>query len=93
MGDEIGSGLLSMAVCFDFRSINVVKLSNRNPYFYWFQCHHPLQYYSPIVTHGNIFGLKTCVTMGEYFNNPAYNNPKKLYNSYNINFSEYTGYS
>ena len=31
--------------------------------------------------------------MGEYFNNPAYNNPKKLYNSYNINFSEYTGYS
>ena len=31
MGDDIGSGLLSMAVCFDFRSTNVVQLSNRNP--------------------------------------------------------------
>ena len=27
MGDVIGSGLLSMAVCFDFRSTNVVQLS------------------------------------------------------------------
>ena len=42
MGDDIGSGLSSMAVCFDFRSTNVVQLSNRNPYFYWFRCHHPL---------------------------------------------------
>ena len=42
MGDDIGSGLLSMSVCFDFRSTNVVQLSNRNPYFYQFQCHHPL---------------------------------------------------
>ena len=32
MGDDIGSDLLSMAVCFDFRSANVVQLSNRNPY-------------------------------------------------------------
>ena len=42
MDDDIGSGLLSMAVCFDFRSTNVVQLSKRNPYFYWFRCHHPL---------------------------------------------------
>ena len=42
MGDDIGSGLLSMAVCFDFCSTNVVQLSNRNPYFYQFLCHHPL---------------------------------------------------
>ena len=43
MGDDIGSGLLSMAVCFDdFRSTNVVQLSNRNLYFCWFRCHHPL---------------------------------------------------
>ena len=34
MGDDIGSGLLSMAVCFDFRSINIVKLSSRNLYLY-----------------------------------------------------------
>ena len=32
MGDDIGSGLLSMSVCFDFCSTNVVQLSNRNPY-------------------------------------------------------------
>ena len=42
MGDDIGSGLLSMAVCFDFRSTNVVQFSNRNLYFYRLQCHHPL---------------------------------------------------
>ena len=42
MGDDIGLGLSSMAVCFDFRSTNVVQLSNRNPYFYQFWCHHPL---------------------------------------------------
>ena len=42
MGDDIGSGLSSMAVCFDFSSTNVVQLSNRDPYFYRFQCHHPL---------------------------------------------------
>ena len=41
MGDDIGSGLSSMAVCFDFCSTNVVQLSNRNPYFYRFRCHHP----------------------------------------------------
>ena len=29
MGDDIGLGLLSMAVCFDFRSTNLVQLSNR----------------------------------------------------------------
>ena len=29
MGDDIDSGLSSMAVCFDFRSTNVVQLSNR----------------------------------------------------------------
>ena len=34
MGDDIGLGLSSMAVCFDFRSTNVVQLSNRNPYFF-----------------------------------------------------------
>ena len=42
MGDDIGSGLSSMVVCFDFRSSNVVQLSNRNPYFYRFWFHHPL---------------------------------------------------
>ena len=42
MGDDINSGLLSMAICFDFRSTNVVQLSNRNLYFYRFQCNHPL---------------------------------------------------
>ena len=26
MGDDIGLGLLSMAVCFDFRSTNIVQL-------------------------------------------------------------------
>ena len=36
MGDDIGSGLSSMSVCFDFRSTKVVQLSNRNPYFYQF---------------------------------------------------------
>ena len=42
MGDGIGSGLSSKSVCFDFCSIKVVQLSNRNPYFYRFRCHHPL---------------------------------------------------
>ena len=42
MSDDIGLGLSSMAVCFDFCSTNVVQLSNRNPYFYRFRCHHPL---------------------------------------------------
>ena len=42
MGDDISSGLSSMAICFDFRSTNVVQLSNRNPHFYRFRCHHPL---------------------------------------------------
>ena len=31
-----------MVICFDFGSSNVVLLSNRNWYFYWFRCHHPL---------------------------------------------------
>ena len=31
MGDDIGLGLLSMAICFDFRSTNVVQLSNEDP--------------------------------------------------------------
>ena len=34
MGDDIVLGLSSMAICFDFRSTNVVQLSNWNPYFY-----------------------------------------------------------
>ena len=42
MDNDIGSDLLSMAVCFDFCSTNVVQLSYRNPYFYQFRCHHPL---------------------------------------------------
>ena len=42
MSDDIGSGLSSMAVCFDFHSTNIVQLSNWNPYFYRFRCHHPL---------------------------------------------------
>ena len=42
MGDDIGSGLSSMFVYFDFCSTNVVKLSNRKPCFYRFQYHHPL---------------------------------------------------
>ena len=36
MDDDIGLDLLSMAVCFDFRSTNIVQLSNQNPYFYRF---------------------------------------------------------
>ena len=42
MGDDIGLGLSSMVICFDFRSTNVVQLSNRNPHFYWFRSYHPL---------------------------------------------------
>ena len=42
MGADIGLGLSSMAVCFDFRSTYVVQLSNRTPYFYQFRCHNPL---------------------------------------------------
>ena len=42
MGDDISSGLSSMAVCFDFCSTNVVQLSNQNLYFYRFRRHHPL---------------------------------------------------
>ena len=42
MGDDIGLGLSSMSVCFDFPSTNVVQLSNRKPYFYQFRYHHPL---------------------------------------------------
>ena len=44
MGDDIGSGLSSMAVGFDFCSTNVVQLSdwNWNSYIYRFQCHHPI---------------------------------------------------
>ena len=34
MGDDISSGLSSMAVCFDFCSTNEVQLSNQNPEFY-----------------------------------------------------------
>ena len=30
MGDDMGSGLLSMAICFNFCSTNVLQLSNRN---------------------------------------------------------------
>ena len=41
MGDDIGSGLSSMAICFGFRSTNVVQLSIRNPLFNRFQCHYP----------------------------------------------------
>ena len=37
IGDDIGLGLSSMAVCFDFCSTHVVQLSNGNAYFYWFQ--------------------------------------------------------
>ena len=39
MGDDMGSGLLSMAVCFDFHSTNIVQLSNWD--LCWFWCHHP----------------------------------------------------
>ena len=42
MGDDIGSGLSSMVVCFDFRSTMIVQISNRNLYFYQFRSHHPL---------------------------------------------------
>ena len=42
MGDDIGLGLSSMAVCFDFRSTNIVQLSKWSPYFFRFWCHHPL---------------------------------------------------
>jgi hypothetical protein len=42
MGDDISWGLSSVAICFDFRSTNIVQLSNQNPHLYWFPCHHPL---------------------------------------------------
>ena len=42
MGDDIIMGLSSMAICFDFCSTNIVQLGDQNPYFYPFQCHHPL---------------------------------------------------
>ena len=42
MNDDIGWGLPAMAICFDFRSSNVVQLSNRNSYIYLFQYHHLL---------------------------------------------------
>jgi hypothetical protein len=44
MGDDIGSGVSSMVICFDFCSTNVVQLSNRNLYCYRFRCHHPLKF-------------------------------------------------
>ena len=34
MDDDIGLSLLSTSGCFDFRSTNVVQLSNWSPYFY-----------------------------------------------------------
>ena len=37
MSDDICSGLLSLSVCFDFRSTSIVQLSNQNLYFH--QCH------------------------------------------------------
>ena len=36
LGDDIGSGLSSMAVCFDFLSTNIEQLSNQNHYLYGF---------------------------------------------------------
>ena len=42
MDDDIGLDLLSIAVCFDFCSTNIVQLSNQNLYFYPFGCHHSL---------------------------------------------------
>ena len=60
MGDDISLCMLSIADWYDFCSTNVVQLSNRNLYFYWFQCHHPLinQLNSnqniPIIDKGNI---------------------------------------
>ena len=44
MGDEddISLRLSSLNICLDFRSTNIVQLSNPNLYFYRFRCHHPL---------------------------------------------------
>ena len=55
MSDDIGSGLSSMAVCFDFHSTNVMELSNQNLHFYWFQCHHPLITQLTLPPHVNTF--------------------------------------
>jgi hypothetical protein len=54
---SMGLGLLSMAICFDFRSTNIVHLSNRKPYFYRFQCHHPLitQLTFNLITVGDLY--------------------------------------
>ena len=68
MGDKIDSDLLSMAICFDSCSTKVVQLSNWNPFFYGFWCHHPsitqvvlkIEYVHKI----NIFGLKMTVKSG-----------------------------
>ena len=50
MRDDIGSGLSSVVVCFDFGSTNmgssVIKTGRSEgsllPYFYQFRCHYPL---------------------------------------------------
>ena len=57
MGDDIGSGLPSLAICIDFRSTNVVQLSNQKPWFYRFRCHHPLitQLTFNLITVGDLY--------------------------------------
>ena len=63
MGDDIDLGLSSMAVCFDFRSTNIVQLSNRNLYFYRFRYHHPLitQLMSKYIMRQSLLGTELIV--------------------------------
>ena len=70
MGDDIGLGLSSMAICFDFCSSNIVQHSNQNPYFYRFQYYHPLMTQftlsKRLTAHNNWSETLLCTLHGEY---------------------------
>ena len=69
-GDDIGLDLSSMVICFDFRSTNVVHLSNQNPCFYQFRCHHPL------ITQLNVMKRMNCILLSNIIDCPQYNGQK-----------------
>ena len=70
MGDDIGSGLSSMAVCFDFRLTNVVQLSNRNPSFTGFDVITQLNYLN---------GLTNAICLFRIDFNPLFIYPGRRY--------------
>ena len=77
MGDDIDSGLSSMAVCFDFCSTKVVQLSNRNSYFYRFWCHHPL--ITKLRLEAILFGKKFIFDPHSKFRMFSLHTPPKFY--------------